>query len=55
MQGPHGVALKDSVKNGSIGKQDLKTARVALARKMLSIVYYMLLNNEPYQEEYRPS
>lgn len=36
-------------------KQGRKTARVALARKMLSIVYYMLLNNEPYQEEYRPS
>jgi len=27
-----------------------KTARVALARKMLSIVYYMLLRNTPYQE-----
>jgi transposase len=27
-----------------------KTARVALARKMLTIVYYMLSRNEPYQE-----
>jgi transposase len=27
-----------------------KTARVALARKMLSIVYYMLLRSTPYQE-----
>jgi transposase len=27
-----------------------KTARVALAREMLSIVYYMLLNNTPYEE-----
>lgn len=27
-----------------------KTARVALARQMLSIVYYMLLRNTPYQE-----
>jgi len=27
-----------------------KTARVALARKMLSIVYYMLLHRRPYQE-----
>jgi len=27
-----------------------KTARVALARKMLSIVYYMMLRNTPYQE-----
>ena len=27
-----------------------KTARVALARKMLSIVYYMMLRNMPYQE-----
>ena len=27
-----------------------KTARVALARKMLTIVYYMLLRNTPYQE-----
>jgi len=27
-----------------------KTARVALARKMLSIVYYMLLRRTPYQE-----
>ncbi len=27
-----------------------KTARVALARKMLSIVYYMLLRGTPYQE-----
>jgi transposase len=27
-----------------------KTARVALARKMLKIVYYMLLNDAPYQE-----
>jgi transposase len=27
-----------------------QTARVALARKMLMIAYYMLLRNEPYQE-----
>jgi transposase len=27
-----------------------KAARVALAREMLSIVYYMLLNNTPYEE-----
>jgi integrase/recombinase XerD len=27
-----------------------KTARVALARHMLSIIYYMLLRNTPYQE-----
>jgi transposase len=27
-----------------------KTARVALARQMLSIIYYMLLRNTPYQE-----
>jgi transposase len=27
-----------------------KTARVALARKMLTIVFYMLLRNTPYQE-----
>lgn len=27
-----------------------KTARVALARQMLTIVYYMLLRNTPYQE-----
>lgn len=27
-----------------------KTARVALARKMLSIIYYMMLRNMPYQE-----
>lgn len=27
-----------------------KAARVALAREMLSIVYFMLLNNTPYQE-----
>ena len=32
-----------------------KTARVALARKMLSIVYYMLRDNEAYCEEHRPS
>lgn len=31
-----------------------KTARVALARKMLCIVYYLLRNNEPYREEDRP-
>lgn len=30
-----------------------KTARVALARKMLTIVYYMLVRNEPYQERQR--
>jgi transposase len=30
-----------------------KTARVALARKMLTIVYYMLSRNEPYQERQR--
>jgi transposase len=27
-----------------------KTARVALARKMLKIIYYMLLNDAPYEE-----
>ena len=27
-----------------------KTARVALARQMLTIIYYMLLRNTPYQE-----
>jgi transposase len=27
-----------------------KTARVALARQMLTIIYYMLLRNSPYQE-----
>jgi transposase len=32
-----------------------KTARVALARKMLCIVFYLLRNNEPYREEDRPS
>jgi transposase len=30
-----------------------KTARVALARKMLTIVYYMLVRNEPYRERQR--
>jgi transposase len=30
-----------------------KTARVALARKMLTIVFYMLSRNEPYQERQR--
>jgi hypothetical protein len=30
-----------------------KTARVALARQMLTIVYYMLSRNEPYQERQR--
>lgn len=32
-----------------------KTARVALARKMLCIVFCMLRDNEPYREEHRPS
>jgi transposase len=36
-------------------KQGRKNARVALARKMLSIVYCMLRDNEPYREEHRPS
>ena len=30
-----------------------KTARVALARKMLTIVYYMLVRNQPFQERQR--
>jgi hypothetical protein len=28
-------------------------ARVALARKMLTIAYTMLMRGEPYQEDYR--
>jgi hypothetical protein len=33
-------------------KHGRKTAQVALARKMLSIVFFMLQRNEPYQEAY---
>lgn len=33
-------------------KHGRKTARVALARKMLGIIFYMLQRNEPYQEAY---
>lgn len=33
-------------------KHGRKTARVALARKMLSIIYYLLRRNQPYQEAY---
>lgn len=30
-----------------------KTARVALARKMLSIIFYMLSRRQPFLEEYQ--
>ncbi len=33
-------------------KHGKKTARVALARKMLSIVFFMLSRNQPFMEEY---
>lgn len=36
-------------------KHGRKTARVALARKMLSIIFYMLQRNEPYQEAHQLS
>ena len=36
-------------------KHGRKTARVALARKMLSIIFYMLQRNEPYREVYQLS
>lgn len=35
-------------------KQGRKTARVALAHKMLSIVYYMLRRSEPFREASQP-
>jgi hypothetical protein len=39
---------------GRIARQHgKKTTRVALARKMLMIAYYLLLRNEPYQERQR--
>jgi transposase len=34
----------------TLKQHDKKTARVALARQKLTIIYYMLLRNMPYQE-----
>jgi transposase len=39
--------------NRLLQRSGKKTARVALARKMLTIVYYMLGRNQPYQERQR--
>jgi hypothetical protein len=36
--------------NRHMQRSGKKTARVALVRKMLTIVYYMLARHEPYQE-----
>jgi transposase len=52
-QAPRGSQRLNTFFERVAQNQDRKTARVALARKMLSIVFYMLQRNEPYCERYQ--